>query len=106
MSSTPESAHLLMFVFGDRGVPASYRHMNGYGNHSFRYGTLFTSCPYACNVTSSPCSFVNKDGKATYAKFHVKAEGGVKNMTSDLAEAIRGADTDFLKRDMTVSNVA
>lgn len=43
-----------LMVFGDRGVPATFRHMNGYGNHSFRV--------------------VNSAGRAHYVKFHVKTD--------------------------------
>ncbi len=51
-SLRPEATHQVMFLFGDRGTPDGFRHMNGYGSHTFK--------------------LVNKDGKPVYCKFHVK----------------------------------
>ena len=48
----PESTHQVSFLFSDRGIPNGYRHMNGYGSHTFK--------------------LVNKDGEAVYCKFHYK----------------------------------
>lgn len=47
-----ESTHQTMFLFSDRGIPDGYRHMNGYGSHTFK--------------------LVNADGEAVYCKFHYK----------------------------------
>jgi catalase len=76
----PESVHAVTMLFGDRGIPASWRHTNAYGNHTF--------------------VLVSKEGKRTFVKFHVRAQDGVKTLTSDAAEAIRGGDPDFLSRDL------
>ncbi len=51
-----ETAHQVSFLFSDRGIPDGYRHMNGYGSHTFK--------------------LVNKDGSPVYCKFHFKV--GVK----------------------------
>lgn len=48
----PESTHQTMILFSDRGIPDGYRHMNGYGSHTFK--------------------LVNADGEAVYCKFHYK----------------------------------
>ncbi len=48
----PETSHQVSFLFSDRGIPDGYRHMNGYGSHTFK--------------------LVNKDGEAVYCKFHYK----------------------------------
>lgn len=44
---------------------------------------------------------MNEEGKRTFVKFHYKSDGGVKSLTSDAAERMRGADTDYLRRDIT-----
>lgn len=51
-SLCPESLHQFMFLFSDRGIPDGYRHMNGYGSHTFK--------------------LMNKNGEAVYCKFHAK----------------------------------
>ena len=48
----PESTHQVSFLFSDRGIPDGYRHMNGYGSHTFK--------------------LVNRNGEAVYCKFHYK----------------------------------
>ena len=52
ISLRPESTHQVSFLFSDRGIPDGYRHMNGYGSHTFK--------------------LVNKDGESIYCKFHYK----------------------------------
>ena len=52
ISLRPETTHQVSFLFADRGIPDGYRHMNGYGSHTFK--------------------LVNKDGEAVYCKFHYK----------------------------------
>jgi catalase len=52
ISLRPESTHQVMYMFGDRGIPASFRTMNGYGSNTFK--------------------LVNKDNQAVYCKFHIK----------------------------------
>ncbi|XP_044732632.1 catalase-like isoform X2 [Chrysoperla carnea] len=80
MSLRPETVHQFTYLFGDRGIPASYRHMNGYGSHTFK--------------------FVNSDSKPIYCKFHYKTDLGVKNLDPDSAQQIAGSDPDFLIRDL------
>ena len=52
ISLRPETTHQVSFLFSDRGIPDGYRHMNGYGSHTFK--------------------LVNKSGEAVYCKFHYK----------------------------------
>uniref|UniRef100_A0A914Q6B2 Catalase core domain-containing protein n=1 Tax=Panagrolaimus davidi TaxID=227884 RepID=A0A914Q6B2_9BILA len=75
-----ESVHQVMWLFGDRGTPDGYRHMNGYGSHTFK--------------------MVNAEGKAVYVKFHVKTCQGIKNMTRHQACKMSAIDPDYSLRDM------
>ena len=79
-SHSPESVHQVTYLMGDRGVPASYRTMNGYGTHTFKW--------------------VNKSGKQYWVKYHFKSQQGVKNMTDETASKAAGSDTDYLLHDL------
>lgn len=61
LSQNPESIHQVMFLMGDRGIPDGWRHMHGYGGHSFK--------------------IVNKEGKWHFAQFHMRSKQGVKTIT-------------------------
>lgn len=76
----PETTHQVMFLFGDRGIPDGYRHMNGYGSHTFK--------------------MVNDDGKEFYCKFHHKTAQGVKNIDTARAGELSGSDPDYSIRDL------
>lgn len=80
LSLTPESIHQVSILFSDRGTPDGYRHMNGYGSHTFKW--------------------VNKSGEAFYVKWHFKTDSGVKNLTGAEADKIRGEDPDYATRDL------
>ena len=67
---TPEATHQLTFVFGDRGIPASYRHMDGFGVHTYQW--------------------VNPGGERFWVKFHFKTEQGIQFFTSEVAATIGG----------------
>ena len=58
---SPSALHQITILFSDRGTPYSYRHMNGYGSHTFKW--------------------VNADGKVSLVKYHFKTDQGIKNMT-------------------------
>ncbi|MBT9670831.1 catalase [Secundilactobacillus kimchicus] len=77
---SPESTHQVTYLMGDRGNPASYRTMNGYGSHTFKW--------------------VNAHGEAFWVKYHFISDQGVHNMTDDAAEKIAGQDTDYLLHDL------
>jgi catalase len=79
-SLMPESTHMLMWVMSDRGIPRSFRFMEGFGVHTFR--------------------LVNAEGQATYVKFHWKPKQGLQSVAWNEAVKINGADPDFHRRDL------
>ena len=79
-SLTPESAHMLMWVMSDRGIPRSFTTMEGFGVHTFR--------------------LVNEDGKSRFVKFHWKPAKGVCSLVWEEAQLISGKDPDFNRRDL------
>ncbi len=79
-SLNPESLHQITILFSDRGLPASYRHMNGYGSHTF--------------------SFVNAEGERFWCKFHFKIRQGVKNLTGEESANTIGVDRESHQRDL------
>jgi catalase len=79
-SLNPESLHQVMFLMSDRGTPYGYRHMNGYGSHTF--------------------SLVNAKNECVWVKFHFKTAQGIKNFTNDQAVKMKGEDPDFSQRDL------
>ncbi|MFP5106043.1 catalase KatA [Neobacillus sp. C211] len=79
-SLSPESLHQVTYLMGDRGLPATLRHMNGYGSHTFKW--------------------VNADGEAVWIKYHFKSEQGVKNMAPELAGKLAGDNPDYHTEDL------
>src|SRR6185437_10642921 len=79
-SLNPESLHQVIIVMSDRGTPYSYRNMHGFGSHTF--------------------SLINKNNELTWVKFHKKTMQGIKNLTGKAANEMRGADPDYLQRDL------
>ena len=80
VSLMPETTHMLMWVMSDRAIPRSYRMMQGFGVHSFR--------------------FVNEAGKSRFVKFHWNPAAGTHSLAWDEAVKISGADPDFHRRDL------
>jgi catalase len=80
VSLMPESTHMLMWLMSDRAIPRSYRMMQGFGVHTFR--------------------FVNEDGESRLVKFHWTPRLGTHALTWDEAVKIAGADPDFHRRDL------
>ncbi len=80
VSLTPETLHNVFWAISDRGIPRSYRMMEGFGIHTFR--------------------FINKEGKSSFVKFHWKPVLGVHSVVWDEAMKISGADPDFHRRDL------
>jgi catalase len=80
VSLMPESTHMLMWVMSDRAIPRSYRMMQGFGVHTFR--------------------FVNEKGQSRFVKFHWSPVGGTHSLLWDEAVKISGADSDFHRRDL------
>ena len=79
-SLNPESLHQVMILFSDRGTPDGYRHMNGYGSHTF--------------------SMINSKNERVWVKFHVKTQQGIKNFTGPEADAMKAKDMDYSQRDL------
>lgn len=79
-SLSPESAHQVAYLMGPRGIPLSYRTMNGYSSHTY--------------------SWVNAEGKITWVKYHFISDQGVHNMTADRAKAIVGDHPDIHREDL------
>jgi len=79
-SLNPESLHQVMILMSDRGTPKTYRHMNGYGSHTF--------------------SMVNKENERTYVKFHFKTAQGIQNFTDAESVKMKGEDPDNAQRDL------
>ncbi|MFA7471407.1 MAG: catalase [Spirosomataceae bacterium] len=80
ISLMPESAHMIMWLMSDRAIPRSYRMMEGFGVHTFR--------------------FVNEAGVASFVKFHWKPLLGVHSVAWNEAQIISGKDPDFHRRDL------
>ena len=79
-SSLPEALHQVTVVMSDRGIPATYRHMHGFGSHTF--------------------SFINKKNQRFWCKFHFKTQQGIKNLTDAEAEALVAKDRESHQRDL------
>ncbi|WP_406407926.1 catalase [Streptomyces halstedii] len=69
---SPEATHQVTWLMGDRGIPASYRHMNGYGSHTYQW--------------------TNAEGEAFYVKYHFKTNQGVRSLDADRAAELVGQD--------------
>jgi catalase len=82
-SLNPESMHQIMTLFSDRGTPYSYRHMHGFGSHTF--------------------SMINAKDELVWVKFHYITAQGVKNFTNDEAVEMAGKDPDWAQRDLVES---
>ncbi len=80
ISLRPETVHQVSFLFGDRGIPDGYRHMNGYGSHTFKN--------------------VNSVGEAFYVKYHWKTDQGISNLSPERAKELAAEDPDYANRDL------
>ncbi|MCA0756148.1 catalase [Paenibacillus sp. N4] len=80
MTLSPESTHMLTWLFSDDGIPATYREMDGFGVHAFKW--------------------INADGKQTYVKYHWKSKQGVRSLTAAEAQELQGRDANHATRDL------
>ncbi|MFD5073481.1 catalase [Streptomyces sp. NPDC058371] len=80
---SPESTHQVLWLFGDRGIPASFRHMNGYGSHTYQWN--------------------NEAGEVFWVKYHFKTDQGIENLTVEDAVKVSGLDPDSHQRDLRES---
>ncbi len=79
-TSLPEALHQVTITMSDRGIPYSYRHMNGYGSHTF--------------------SLMNAANERYWVKFHFKTQQGIRNLSDEEAEAIIAKDRESHQRDL------
>ena len=77
---SPESAHQVTYLMGDRGIPRSYRQMNGYSSHTY--------------------SWYDADGNLSWVKYHFHSDQGVEGYTQAEAEEMAGKDSDVHRRDL------
>jgi catalase len=79
-SRAPESLHQVTMLFSDRGMPDGYRHMDGFGSHTF--------------------SMINACGDRVWVKYHFKTQQGIKNLSAAEAVRLAGEDPDYAQRDL------
>jgi catalase len=82
-SLNPESLHQVLILMSDRGTPKGYRHMHGFGSHTF--------------------SFVNANNEIHWVKFHFKTQQGIQNFTDAEAAQMKATDPDYAQRDLLQS---
>ncbi len=79
-SLSPESLHQVTILFSDRGTPNGYRHMDGFSSHTF--------------------SLINRQNELFYVKWHFKTMQGIRNLTREQADAMRGTDPHYAQRNL------
>ena len=79
-SLSPESAHQVTWLMGDRGIPKSWRHMNGYSSHTY--------------------SWINAAGEIFWVKYHFITDQGIDFLTQEDADRLAGEDGDYHQRDL------
>lgn len=77
---SPETAHQVTLLMSDRGIPKTWRNMNGYGSHTYMW--------------------VNADGERFWVKYHFKTDQGNDFLTQEEADRIAGIDADYHRRDL------
>lgn len=77
---SPEATHQVTWLMGDRGIPASYRHMNGYGSHTYQW--------------------TNADGEAFFVKYHFRTNQGVRCLSTEQAAELAGRDASSHQTDL------
>src|SRR5271167_4338808 len=75
----PESLHQVTIIMSERGIPKSFRHMHGFGSHTF--------------------SMINAEGRRTWVKFHFRSQQGIENLTDEAAAAVVANDRESNGRD-------
>ncbi|WP_304621686.1 MULTISPECIES: catalase [unclassified Rothia (in: high G+C Gram-positive bacteria)] len=79
-SLRPESAHQVTWLMGDRGIPATLRHMDGFGSHTYQW--------------------INAEGERFWVKYHFKTDQGNDFLTGNEAERLAGANADYHRQDL------
>ena len=80
---SPESAHQVTWLMGDRGLPGSWRHMDGFGSHTYQW--------------------INAAGERSWVKYHFKSDQGIEILKQEDADRIAGEDADFHIRDLSAA---
>ncbi|MCL2563192.1 MAG: catalase [Oscillospiraceae bacterium] len=76
----PEALHQVTIVMSDRGIPDGYRHMHGFGSHTY--------------------SLINEKNERVWVKFHLKTQQGIRNLTNEEAEAVIAKDRESAQHDL------
>ncbi|HRO30036.1 MULTISPECIES: catalase [Micrococcaceae] len=79
-TNNPESAHQVTYLMGDRGLPSTWRHMNGYGSHTYMW--------------------VNEAGEKFWVKYHFESRQGVESLSNEEAEQLAGANAEYHRQDL------
>lgn len=79
-ANSPESMHQVTILYSDRGIPESYKNMNGYSGHTFKW--------------------VNSKGIAVWVRYHFKTDKGIRNMDVERAAELAGVDPDYHTREL------
>ena len=77
---SPETAHQVAWLMGDRGIPKNWRLMNGYGSHTY--------------------SWIDADSQISWVKYHFISDQGVEFLTQAEADRLAGIDADYHQRDL------
>ena len=77
---SPESTHQVTWLMGDRGIPKTWRHMDGFGSHTYQ--------------------FINAAGERNWVKFHFKTQQGIEFLTQGEADSLAGSDPDYHREDL------
>lgn len=79
-SNNPESVHMITMVFSDRGIPDGFRHMHGFGLHTFKW--------------------VNEKGEVHFVKYHLVCNQGIKNIPEEKGKVMEGTDPEYATKDL------
>lgn len=79
-SHSPEALHQVTILFSDRGIPDGYRHMHGYGSHTY--------------------SLINSQGERTWVKWHFRTQQGIKNLPPQKAGELAGSNPEYAQDDL------
>ncbi|HET9126418.1 MAG TPA: catalase [Solirubrobacteraceae bacterium] len=77
---SPESAHQVAWLMGDRGIPRTWRHMNGYSSHTYMW--------------------VNAAGDKFWVRYHFKTDQGIECLTQEEADELAGSSPDHHRKDL------
>ena len=77
---SPESTHQVTWLMGDRGIPKTWRNMDGFGSHTYQ--------------------FINAQGERNWVKFHFKTNQGIECLTQEEADTLAGSDPDYHREDL------